>query len=318
VTAVPAAAAPIAPSAPISPWAAGAASAPVETPFAPALPMVVPVPEDAPRPAVVARPSPASRRDVVDLLWFDPQAVPRIRAAYPKIIDELEFEPLDPKHDLPTDDPNASQERHDTFGVLTRARPTDGRGIGLAMLEAVSEMGRFTPPLVLLNGELRFPFDELKVLEATIAAVGPFVTEEHKKLKDAFDAANEILKTPLLQAPTNVEAAAQRLRDTLAQARKNLPLDLHVERVLLGERRFQRRVVFGEEHLRAALSPSGESWSIPAYLPASLIQKLPMVTRMRARIIAEAHAQQDQYEPHPQALRVLALGRLVSIDGWRG
>ena len=36
-----------------------------------------------------------------------------------------------------------------------------------------------------------------------------------------------------------------------------------------------------------------------------------------ARVIAEAHAQQDQYESHPQALRVIALGRLVSIDGWR-
>jgi hypothetical protein len=272
------------------------------------------VPEGA-RPAIPARV--ASRRDVVDLLWFDPQAVPRIRAAYPDIIDEIEFEPLDPKHDLPMDDPNASRERHDTFGVITRARPMDGRGIGRAMLEAISETGRFTPPLVLLNGELRFPFDELKLLEATITAVGPLATEENKKLKEALDAANEVLRTPLLQAPASVEAAAQRLRDALQQTRKNLALDTHVERVLLGERRFQRRVVFGDEHLRAVLSPSGESWSIPAYLPASLIAKLPMVTRMKARVIAEAHAQQDQYEAHPQALRVIALGRLVSIDGWR-
>ncbi|NUQ76589.1 MAG: hypothetical protein HUU21_23865, partial [Polyangiaceae bacterium] len=297
-------------------WAA-AATVPLEAPAAPAAPMVVPVTEGPRGAAPVVRPSQASRRDVVDLLWFDPQAVPRIRAAYPDIIDEIEFEPLDPKHDLPTDDPNASRDRHDTFGVLTRARPMDGRGIGRAMFEAISDMGRFTPPVVLLNGELRFPFDELKLLEATIAAVGPLATEENKRLKDALDAANEVLKTPLMQAPASVEAAAQRLRDALQQTRKNLGVDTHVERVLLGERRFQRRVVFGEEHLRAVLSPSGEAWSIPAYLPASLIAKLPMVTRMRARVIAEAHAQQDQYESHPQALRVIALGRLVSIDGWR-
>jgi hypothetical protein len=307
--------APSAPASPsISPWAA-AAIAPTEAP-SPVSPMVVPMPEGS-RPPVAVRPSQASRRDVVDLLWFDPHAVPRIRAAYPDIIDELEFEPLDPKHDLPTDDPNASRDRHDTFGVLTRARPMDGRGIGRAMFDAISEAGRFTPPVVLLNGELRLPFDELKLLEATIAAAGPLATEENKRLKDALDAATEVLKTPLLQAPASVEAMAQRLRDALQQTRKNLGVDTHVERVLLGERRFQRRVVFGDEHLRAVLSPSGEAWSIPAYLPATLIAKLPMVTRMRARVIAEAHAQQDQYESHPQALRVIALGRLVSIDGWR-
>jgi hypothetical protein len=39
--------------------------------------------------------------------------------------------------------------------------------------------------------------------------------------------------------------------------------------------------------------------------------------KMKARLLAEAHAQQDQYESHPNALRVLALGRVVSIDGWR-
>jgi len=310
----------------MSPWAAGASSAasvvgaPTHTPVAAPV-SATPLPQDDGRPRVP--PARASRRagpDVVDLLWFDPQGAARIRAAFPSIVDELEFEPLDPKHDLPTDDPNASRDRHDVFGILTRASPTDGRGIQREMLEAISDTGRFTPPVVLITGELRFPFDEVELLQATVAAMAPLVTEENKKLKDALEAAGEVLKTPLLQAPSNVEMVTSELRDALRQSKRSVTpsqLDAHIERVLLDGRKYQKRTVFGDEQIRALCVPAGENAAIPAYLPESLASRLPLMLRMKARLLAEAHAQQDQYEAHPNALRVLALGRVVSIDGWR-
>lgn len=307
----------------MSPWAAGAASgvigAPTHTPVAAPV-SAAPAPTEEPRRAPAARPSRRSGPDVVDLLWFDPASVPRVRAAFPSIVDELEFEPIDPKHDLPMDDPNASRDRHDTFGILTRALPTDGRGISRSMLEAVSDTGRFTPPVVLIAGELRFPFDEVELLKATVAAIAPLVREEDKKLKDALEAANEVLKAPLLQAPSNVEAVTGELREALRQAKRSVTvekLDMHIERVMLEQRKYQKRTVFGDEQIRALCVPAGESTAIPAYLPGSLATKLPLLLRMKTRLLAEAHAQQDQYEAHSNALRVLALGRLVSIDGFR-
>ncbi|MDI1429559.1 DUF2169 family type VI secretion system accessory protein [Polyangium sorediatum] len=307
-----------------SPWAAGASAnvigAPTHTPVAAPV-ATTPAAQDDMRPRVPpARPSRRLGPEVVDLLWFDPQGVARVRAAFPAIVDELEFEPLDPKHDLPTDDPNASRDRHDTFGVLTRATPTDGRGIQRAMLESISETGRFTPPVVMLTGELRFPFDEVEHLQAAVAAVTPLVTEDNKKLKDALEAANEVLKTPLLQAPSNVEAVTSELRDAVRQSKRSVTvtqLDAHIERVLLDQRKYQKRIVFGDEQIRALCVPAGENTTVPVYLPQILAMKLPLMLKMKARLLAEAHAQQDQYESHPNALRVLALGRVVSIDGWR-
>jgi hypothetical protein len=39
-----------------------------------------------------------------------------------------------------------------------------------------------------------------------------------------------------------------------------------------------------------------------------------MFQRLKARLIAEVHMQQDQYESHMTALRVVALARVSSIS----
>ncbi|HMY22129.1 MAG TPA: hypothetical protein PKA58_37645, partial [Polyangium sp.] len=279
------------------------------------------LPTEEPRAAVPAvRVSRRATVDIVDLLWFDPAGVPRIRSAFSSIVDELEFEPIDPKHDLPMDDPNASRDRHDIFGVLTRASSTDGRGLARSMLDCVSETGRFTPPVVAMAGEIRFPFDEVEFLSAMIAGISPLVTPDNKKLEDALTAAREVQKTPMLQAPSSIESVVSDLREALRQTKRasmTTQLDAHIERVLLEQRKYQKRAVFGDEQIRALFIPAGENMQIPTYLPASLATKLPLVLRMKVRLLAEAHAQQDQYESHAQALRVVALGRVVAIEGWR-
>jgi hypothetical protein len=279
-----------------------------------------PAPSEEPRAHTPVRAPRRASVDVVDLLWFDPASVPRIRAAFPAIVDELEFEPVDPKHDLPMDDPNASRDRHDVFGVLTKAHSTDGRGLARSMLDSVSETGRFTPPVVAMAGEIRFPFDEVELLGAMVAAISPLVTPENKKLEDALGAAREVQKTPMLQSPSSIESVLNDLRDALRQTKRattSAQLDTHIERVLLEQRKYQKRSVFGDEQIRSLFMPAAEPMAIPVYLPASLTTKLPLVLRMKVRLLAEAHAQQDQYESHAHALRVIALGRVVAIEGWR-
>jgi hypothetical protein len=70
--------------------------------------------------------------------------------------------------------------------------------------------------------------------------------------------------------------------------------------------------VFDGPCLRALLSK--DAAALPAYLPEALADKLPLVTQMRARLIAEVSASQDQYESHPHALRVVALGRVMLLN----
>jgi hypothetical protein len=305
---------PTTPAEPRSPWAAGASApiAPVVA-AAPAPAPIAPAPQSAP---IAARSIPAE--EIIDLLWFDPEAVPRVRARWPSIIDLLEFEPLDPRHDLPVDDPAGSRDRHHVFGVLTRAEPIDARGVAREMLEAIGERGRFTPPLVVVGGELRFPFDEIETLKTAAAAAKPLAKDD-KKLTELLEMVNELLDTPLLTgSPSAVESLLRDLTSAVQQTRRALPvkyLDAHVERVLLEKRRYQRRTVFGGPCIRALLGQG--SGALPVYLPDALAERLPLMTQLKVRMVAEVCPSQDQYESHPHALRVVALGRVMAWEGLR-
>jgi hypothetical protein len=304
-----------------SPWAAGAPAGSV-------VPMIAPVPIPtaavrAPEPEHQSQPLPrpslarAHPAEVLDLLWFDPPALPRIRARFGSIIDELEFEPLDPHHDLPVDDPAASRDRHHAFGVLTRAEPTDARGVTRAMQEAVGERGQFTPPLVVLSGDLRFLFDEVETLKVAVGAAKPLAKDD-KKLTDLLESYAELLETPLLQgAPGVIDGLLKELQATVQLAKRALPvkfLDAHVERVLLEQRKYQKRKIFGGTCIRALLTVGREGGGIPAYLPESAADKLPLATEVKVRIVAEANQSQDQYETHAHALRIVVLGRALGVS----
>ena len=110
------------------------------------------------------------------------------------------------------------------------------------------------------------------------------------------------------------------LGNAVQQSKRALPvkyLDTHLERVLLEQRRYQKRTVFGGPSLRTLLVPARESIALPAYLPEAVAEKLPLVTQMKVKVIAYANPSQDQYESHPHALRIVALGRVMAVDTWR-
>ena len=214
----------------------------------------------------------------------------------------------------------APRDRHHAFGVLTQAPVTDAPGISRAMVEAISDKGRFTPPLVVLSGELRFPFDEVEHLKAAAAAAKPLARDD-KRLSDLLEMVCELVGTPLLQgSPGAVDSLLRDLSGAVSQSKRPLPvkfLDAHLERVLLEQRRYQKRTVFGAPMIRGLFTPTGSSAAVPAYLLESASDKLPLVVQMKVRLIVEASSSQDQYESHPQALRVVALGRAMAVEAWR-
>lgn len=278
---------------------------------------------DAPAqvPAPVARPR-YGARDATELLWFSPECLPDLRANPPwkSIVDELEPEEKAGEFDAfddppPKEVPEAAKEKKLVFAVLTRADVTDPEGVNESIHDAITDEGTFTPPLILVTGDLHFPFDELETLKATVTAVTPLIAGD-KKLKETVDTVNELLKTPWLESSTGVaENLTSRVKEAFAQAQNRmLPpsyLDTHTERILMEQRHYQKRTVFGEVWIRSLLVPNGGGAAIPTYLPDALAKKLPMFQVFKARLIAEAHVQQDQYEQHPSALKVVALGRVI-------
>jgi hypothetical protein len=303
------------------------------------IPSIAPSPSWSPLPSLPSTAASTDRahragpNDILDLLWYDEAQVPRMRAWWEELVTALDFEPGDPRRDLGAEDPEKARGRHNVFGILSDGVLVDPNNISRVVAEAVNEKGRFTPPLTLMSGELRFPFDEVETLRATVVAVTPLIGAD-KRLKDTVDSINELLKTPYLQGSSGVvEKLTRDLRAQFREANRALPasyLDGHVERLLLEQRRYAIRKVFGGEFIRALLSSSGSGSdggsggksssaesSIPVYLPKQLDQTLPMLVVMKVRIIAEAHIQQDPYDSSPYALRAVALGRSSQLDALR-
>jgi hypothetical protein len=270
-------------------------------------------PANGPR-ADVGRSAAAS--EMVDLLWFDPELPDRLRlsAAWGALVARLRPVPDEPDvdDDLP-EDPPAVVDRRDVFAVITDADPTSPDDLDACLAAATTLRGAFTPPLAVLRGDLELTFDDLESLKATVAAVAPFAGGPDKRLKDAFDAVTEAMKSKLLPASgRGVESLATRLRDAFAQGNWSLPagyLEQQIERALVEQRSYQKRALLGETWIRALVGPRGSG--APVYLPAALAEKLPLYARFPARVVVEVHLQQDQFENHPHALRCLALARVV-------
>jgi hypothetical protein len=278
--------------------------------------------------------------EVVDLVWFDKAALPRIRkkAAWRALVQALEDRPPDPDlDDASLGTPAEVEDRRDVFEVLTKGLVLDSAGIEDALAQAIRTDGKVVPPLVLAGGELTFPFDDVETLRSHVAVIAPLATGDDK-LKAELALVKDFLATPdLACARPMVEALSARLWEAFARAKRAVSaetLKAHTESVLLQKRRYQRCEVFGGNQLRAllyagdkggnstaqppspptAMTPAANQQGpqpFPAYLPASLSSALPMYSRFRTRVIVEVHLAVDQHETAQSALRILALARLV-------
>ncbi len=203
--------------------------------------------------------------------------------------------------------------KSDVLNLLSRAVPATAQEMRGALSDAFDVSGASTPPLLLLGGELEFPFDELETLRAIIGAATPLASGD-KKLKATIDLVTEMMQTPLQGSPEIVEGFIERMREAWSKANRLLPatyLDTHTERILLEQRHYQRRDLLDGSWVRALLKVQDEDGKMPVYLPMHMQRRLPLFKRFPARIIVEALPQQDQYESHPVAHRALALARLL-------
>jgi hypothetical protein len=256
-------------------------------------------------------------QEMLQLLWFDPDSVARIRrvSRWKKVLDELERASLDRDLDEAGggDEPWEVEDRREVRAVLTRGDTTDATGVREALGKAIQKDGSFVAPLVLLAGDLELPLDELEALKAAVTTASPLVTPADEGLKASVEIAKDFLRTPgLMAAPSVSEGLTTRIREAFVREKKGLPadyLDAQMERVLLAGRHYQKREVLGGTYLRCLLWLSGEQGAHLGYLPADVAKKLPMFRRFRGRVIAEVHPAQDQYEVQGKALRVVALGR---------
>jgi hypothetical protein len=264
--------------------------------------------------------APPEANDVVELLWFDRDAMPRIRKkpAWREIILGLENRPPDTElDDLTLGKTSAeAEDKRDVFEVLARGRAIDEPGIHDALRRAIRTDGKLVPPLELVAGELVFPFDELESLRTHVAVATPFSAGD-ERLRAALATAREFLGVPdLASSPAVSEALTKQIRDAFAQTKRIVGSDYlqaQTEWVLLEKRRYQRREVFGELCIRCLLHAGGSSSPIPVYLPESLARKLPMYQRFRVRMIADVHLAMDQHETHMVALRGVTLARLIDF-----
>jgi hypothetical protein len=209
--------------------------------------------------------------------------------------------------------------RAHAYEVLSRCTPS-ALGALESAIEAAEEESPPSPALVLVTGTLELCLDEVKMLEAVVAAASPLASSD-KKLKETLDVATEALKSPMLGMPEFAQGLSARVRDAWTKANRLLPpdhLSACTERLLLEQRSYQRRELLDDTWIRALLSGAGGEAPVPTYLPARIAKRLPLYRRFPARVLGEVVWQQDQYETCPVAIRVLALGRLPPRTRLRG
>ncbi len=260
-------------------------------------------------------------RDILHLVWYHADSVARICKVpvWRAILQDMEKEPPDDDLDdpAPNRDPIEIEDMRDIFEILARAASEDVVEITDELTAAVRPGNKFVPPLLLLAGELSFPFDERETLKAVVAIASPLSTTD-ETFRNAVKDAKEFLASGADQlCPASLaEGHTARIRELFQRSRRTVPadtLDLQTERALLEGRHYQKRQVLGMNAIRALMHTTTGNSSVkpaPVYIPEDIAKKLPLYQRFRARLIVELYFQEDQYESHPAALKALAIGRI--------
>ncbi|MFO0588381.1 MAG: DUF2169 domain-containing protein [Polyangiaceae bacterium] len=250
------------------------------------------------------------RHAFVDLLAHDAALAPRLRRtpAFSKLLAAHAERPPWVRPDEPyADKPREDRDRADVLRVLSFTAPCDLVRTRELVEEAFDDAEQLELPLVVIAGTLKPTHDDVAVLRATVHAGQP-LSLTNKPLQTALKVIEEAIDGG--GSPSG-EATAALLRQA-EQAAGQLwgYLQSQVTRAVLEERHFKRRTVLGEVRIRAELAmPSGES--IPAYIPATVATKLPMLSAFPAVVLADLRPREDAQESHAEALLVWALGRVV-------
>lgn len=275
-----------------------------------------PVPDKPPaKTAIQDKPEASAAEDSIELIWYDNAYVARMRKHPPWA---ALFRPppkaAPPQRgQAPAAPPSAEAIEEatnaDIFAVLSRAEPTREHDV----VPGRKGVGQHEAALYLIAGTIAFPLDDIEMLKATSRAAAPLAASD-KKLKEVLDLVEEVMKMPLEGAPEVVQGFIVRVREAWSNANRILPPDYlvtHTERTLLNQRHYQKRELLDDEWIRALYTSSPDAVPIPTYIPFKLAKRLPLFRQVSARLVVEALSQQDMYESHPIALRVVALARAL-------
>jgi hypothetical protein len=267
-----------------------------------------------PSPELHADPAPAPGKiQTIKLIGFDPAGLhPMRRHPYWKAaLGELESPSRDGASGGAAAEQRSAKECQELFKALASAEPL-GAGVVRALVSAAALAdGRFEPPVVVVAGELDFPFDDVDALKALVTAMSPFMSGD-KKLKELFDTAAELLRSPWADGAAAIASElSARLKEAFALGSRTLSLDgldTHTERMLIERRSYQKRMLFGRRWIRSVLRGSGK---VPVYVPESLCNDLPMFRLVKVRMIAEGQWREDPYETSEVALKAIVLARVM-------
>ncbi len=273
---------------------------------------------DKPNPDKLAPDKPAKvSGESIELIWYENSYLGRMRKHkdWAPLFRPPPKAPAPQRGQPPPPPPSPEQiedaQKADVFAVLSRAEPVRVQNV------APGQTGNddHDALLHLLTGALSFPLDEIETLKLTSRTAAPLASSD-KKLKEVLDTVEEVLKMPLEGAPEVVQSFTVRVRDAWTHANRLLPPDYlvsHTERTLLNQRHYQKRELLDDEWIRSLFSTT-EGQGIPTYIPAKLAKRLPLFRQFNVRMVVEVLSQQDMYESHPLALRVVALARILGTQ----
>jgi hypothetical protein len=243
-------------------------------------------------------------------VWFELDALDRLRRTFKDSVADAAFE------EAPSEDEEA---RRDLLSVLTREPAMEPNEAPRVVAETLERRSRLVPPLRVVVGELRPRFGPVARLRASVEVGGVLGTGD-SRWRELLTAAEQLLQLPRPDVGGAATQRANALREAYAaQAGKGAArtlFDDEVERVLLDQRAFEERTLLGGKHLVFELGDG--TGSIPAYGPLALRESLPLFDVLHVRVAAELHPRQERAEPSPVAARLLAIGRSLDLEAFRG
>lgn len=256
--------------------------------------------------------TPAARRlAVIDLLTFEPKIAPRLRSM--KRLASLWQSLPKTKSQLSPDEPQRSPpdpDREIVLRVLSYAEGQTPADIRRTFAESLEDHTDLDPPLVFCAGELQPKFDEMETLKVSIS-VANSVAGTDKRMLGAIAVAQEAAAASLPPAPETLKNLTKQIET--ASISLNLPprfLVNHVERILVENRHYKRRMILGAQRVRADLVFAGGE-VMPMYLLDDAAKSLPLLPSFPVMTVCEIRPREDLAEQQSEALLCVALGRVL-------
>lgn len=247
------------------------------------------------------------------LLWYEKQAASTLRfeRQFEAVWPDLSARGFDPELDDEevSENPADVEERRDVFEVLAVGAAVDSYGAQELLAGAVNASGVLNHPIVVLKGQLNFPFEELEELKAIVSAATPYTHGDPAALEllrhareflraDGQPCAGAAIRSWVEQVTSLYERRSLLVTGFLAQQARS---------ALLTNRCYQLRPVFGGEYRRTLLQTSRSEAPLPVYLKKDAAELLPAVQFQNVAILGELHPPIDDADLAPLAVRVVAL-----------